>query len=66
MAAIDLCVSSAASMNIAEAPTVDSLLMQLYTTNNKYLEDSEGKLYTPLQALKIIIDEEGSDNGAQN
>lgn len=61
--AMDLCIASVSSMNIAESATVTKFLDELYTTSKKCIVDEYGNSMTPEEALRKIESEESESNG---
>lgn len=58
--AMDLCIASVSSMNIAESATATKFLDELYTTSKKCIVDEYGNSMTPEEALNKIESEENN------
>ena len=54
--AIAVCKASAGSVNLQETPTMNPFMADLYHefANKKILEDCDGNLYTPVEALEVL------------
>lgn len=53
--AIEQCIASAQSVNIAErSVTFDPFMKNVFSSTNKILVDMKGKEYTPVEALKYL------------
>ena len=60
--AIDACLASVSSLNISEDATVNPFMKALFSSTLKCIEDENGAVYTPEEALKLIGGCEESDS----
>ena len=60
--AIDACVASAKSINIAEAgPTFHPFMQEVFRSNKKIIELPDGTIVTPTEAFKWLEEQEGAE-----
>ena len=57
--AIDQCISSAKSVNIGEDVTMHYFLRDLFASDEKILENSDGVAFTPAEALQWLNEKDG-------